>query len=52
MNTKLYENLVECAYEYLTKYDEKTLKSDLNSAIKDAQNTINEEDDEEESEDE
>lgn len=52
MNTELYENLVQCAYEYLTKYDEKKLKSDLNSAIKDAQNTINEEDDEEESEDE
>lgn len=52
MNTELYENLVQCAYEYLTKHDEKRLKSDLNSAIKDAQNMMNEDDDEEESEDE
>lgn len=52
MNTETYENLVECAYDYLTKYDEKKLKTDMISAIKDAQKTIDEEDDEEESEDE
>jgi hypothetical protein len=52
MNSEIYENLVECSYDYLSKYDEKKLKTDMISAIKDAQKTIAEEDDEEESEDE
>jgi len=52
VNTETYENLVECAYDYLAKYDEKKMKTDMISAIKDAQKMIDEEDDEQESEDE
>lgn len=52
MSTETYENLVECAYDYLTKYDETKMKTDMISAIKDVQKMIGEEDDEEESDDE
>lgn len=52
MNTETYENLVDCVHDYLTECDEKQLKTDLISAIKDAKKLIDGEDDEEESDDE